>query len=61
MVLSMREHCCIWLRLQSRGDARVSGVAEGSHLAKSFKTIQAAHGDEVAFKYLAANSDAFVT
>lgn len=37
----------------------VSGVAEGSHLAKSFKAIQAAHGDQIAFKYLAANSDGF--
>lgn len=37
----------------------VGGVSEASHLAKSFKAIQSEHGDEVAFKYLAANSDGF--
>ncbi|MNU97750.1 site-specific tyrosine recombinase XerD [compost metagenome] len=37
----------------------VSGLAEESHIAKSFKSIQSAHGDEVAFTYLASNSDGF--
>ena len=37
----------------------VSGVAATSHIGQSFKTIQAEHGDEVAFQYLAANSDGF--
>jgi integrase len=37
----------------------VSGSASGSHLAESFRKIQAEHGDNVAFKYLVANSDGF--
>lgn len=37
----------------------VSGQAGGSHIARSFKLIQEEHGDEVAFAYLAANSDGF--
>lgn len=37
----------------------VSGVAATSHLGKSFKRIQAEHGDAAAFAYLAANSDGF--
>jgi hypothetical protein len=37
----------------------VSGVAATSHVGQSFKRIQAEHGDEVAFQYLAANSDGF--
>ncbi len=37
----------------------VSGVAATSHIGQSFKSIQAEHGDEVAFQYLAANSDGF--
>lgn len=37
----------------------VSGAIAMSHLAQSFKSIQAEHGDEVAFQYLSANSDGF--
>ncbi|MGJ7571570.1 hypothetical protein ACSFBX_13635 [Variovorax sp. RB2P76] len=37
----------------------ISGNANTSHLGKSFKRIQAEHGDEAAFRYLAANSDGF--
>ena len=37
----------------------VSGAIAMSHLAQSFKAIQADHGDEVAFQYLSANSDGF--
>lgn len=37
----------------------VSGIAASSHLGQSFKRIQAEHGDEAAFAYLAANSDGF--
>lgn len=37
----------------------VSGVAGSSHIGQSFKRIQAEHGDEAAFRYLAANSDGF--
>jgi len=37
----------------------VSGFAENSHIAKSFKRIQQEHGEEAAFEYLSANSDGF--
>lgn len=37
----------------------VSGQAGDSHITRSFKRIQEEHGDEVAFAYLAANSDGF--
>ena len=37
----------------------VGGAAAMSHIGQSFKNIQAEHGDEVAFRYLAANSDGF--
>jgi integrase len=37
----------------------VSGAAPSSHLARSFRAIQAEHGDSAAFAYLAANSDGF--
>lgn len=37
----------------------VSGVAATSHIAQSFKRIQAEQSDEAAFAYLAANSDGF--
>jgi hypothetical protein len=37
----------------------LSGFAAMSHLGKSFKAIQAEHGDEAAFRYLVANSDGF--
>ncbi|MGJ7568935.1 hypothetical protein ACSFBX_00220 [Variovorax sp. RB2P76] len=37
----------------------VGGLAEESHIAKSFKSIQSAQGDEVAFTFLASNSDGF--
>lgn len=37
----------------------VSGVVEESHIARSFKKIQAEHGEAVAFQYLSANSDGF--
>ncbi len=37
----------------------VSGAAPTSHLAQSFKAIQAEHGDSAAFAYLVANSDGF--
>ncbi len=37
----------------------VSGIAPLSHIAESFKKIQAEHGDESAFLYLSVNSDGF--
>jgi hypothetical protein len=37
----------------------VGGFASGSHIAKSFKKIQAEHGDRAAFEYLVTNSDGF--
>lgn len=37
----------------------VSGAVGGSHIERSFRKIQAEHGDAVAFQYLAANSDGF--
>jgi hypothetical protein len=37
----------------------VSGMASESHIGRTFKSIQAEHGDEAAFIYLAANSDGF--
>lgn len=37
----------------------VGGMIPSSHIAKSFKAIQASSGDEVAFRYLVANSDGF--
>lgn len=37
----------------------VSGTAGDSHLARSFKRIQASEGDKAAFQYLVANSDGF--
>lgn len=37
----------------------VAGLAPESHIAKSFKSIQASDGDEAAFRYLAANADGF--
>ncbi len=37
----------------------VGGFASNSHIAKSFKKIQAEHGDDAAFEYLATNSDGF--
>ncbi|MFV8530401.1 hypothetical protein [Ralstonia pseudosolanacearum] len=37
----------------------LTGFASDSHVAKSFKRIQAEHGDEAAFTYLAGASDGF--
>lgn len=37
----------------------VSGAAPESHIARSFRSIQASEGDETAFRYLAANADGF--
>ena len=37
----------------------VGGLIPFSHVAKSFKAIQATSGDAVAFRYLVANSDGF--
>ncbi len=37
----------------------VGGAAPSSHLARSFRAIQADQGDEAAFAYLVANSDGF--
>lgn len=37
----------------------VSGGIEESHIAKTFRLIQAEHGDEHAFAYLAASADGF--
>ncbi len=37
----------------------LSGAAPTSHLAKSFRVIQADQGDEAAFAYLVANADGF--
>lgn len=37
----------------------VGGMVPTSHIAQSFKSIQAAAGDEAAYRYLAASSDGF--
>ncbi|HKR47600.1 MAG TPA: hypothetical protein VJU59_49375 [Paraburkholderia sp.] len=37
----------------------VGGFASNSHIAQSFKKIQAEHGDDAAFEYLVTNSDGF--
>ena len=37
----------------------VSGVAASSHVGKTFKSIQAEHGDAAAFDYLQASTDGF--
>lgn len=37
----------------------VGGMVPTSHIAQSFKAIQAASGDQAAYRYLAASSDGF--
>jgi integrase len=37
----------------------VSGIAAESHVGRSFRRIQAEHGDEAAFTWLTSNSDGF--
>lgn len=41
------------------GKMVVGGLAPESHISKTFKKVQAEHGDEVAFEYLKANADGF--
>lgn len=41
------------------GKLVIGRLAEESHISKTFKKVQAEHGDAVAFEYLKANTDGF--